>query len=572
MEKEIFLDIACFFSTDQFRGYDGWFETSKKILGYRGFYPEIGMKVLVEKSLISYHRGKICMHDLLKELGKTIVREKTPKEPRKWSRLWDYKDLQKVMIENKEAKNLEAIVIDIEKYQEEFLQRTMTVDALSKLIHLKLLMFKNVNFSGILNYLSNEMTYLYWKNYPFMSLPSSFHPDQLVELILPYSNIKELWKDTRYLPNLEILDLKYSQNLIEMPDLSGVPHLRDLDLEGCTKIVRIDPSIGTLRELVRLNLRNCKNLFLNLNIIFGLSSLVVLNLSASAIYFKSPDAIGNLHSLVILNLGGNKFVTLPNTIKQLSKLRFLILEHCKQLKYLPELPTPKKRKNHKYYGELNTFNCPNLSEMELIYRMVFSWMTQIFEVHWQSSLSFNRLNIVIPGTEIPRWFSKQNEGDSISMDPSPVMDNPNWIGVACCALLVALHDPSNIGNRWRNLPFDFGSMGFSFQNKQVLNKTSRALPIHLQNDLVTGELDHLLILFASREGFLLFPSEDETDMHGLDTRGFTTSIYDHPKGLRMQVKSCGYRWVFKEDLQQLNPNMMFRGNPSSRKRKLLSSD
>lgn len=75
----------------------------------------------------------------------------------------------------------------------------MTVDALSKLIHLKLLMFKNVNFSGILNYLSNEMTYLYWKNYPFMSLPSSFHPDQLVELILPYSNIKELWKDTRVL-------------------------------------------------------------------------------------------------------------------------------------------------------------------------------------------------------------------------------------------------------------------------------------------------------------------------------------------------------------------------------------
>lgn len=155
------------------------------------------------------------------------------------------------------------------------------------------------------------------------------------------------------------------------------------------------------------------------------------------------------------------------------------------------------------------------------------------------------------------------------MDPSPVMEDPNWIGVACCALLVAHHDPSNIGNRWTD---HFESIGYSFQNKQVLNMTSQLLPIHLQNDLVTGELDHLLILFASREEFLLFPSEHETDMHGLDTRGFTTSIYDHPKGLRMQVKSCGYRWVFKEDLQQLNPNMMFRGNPSSRKRKLLSSD
>ncbi|KAL5131084.1 TMV resistance protein N [Glycine soja] len=641
MEKEIFLDIACFLSSVKFWLYSHY-ATPEKILGYRGFYSKIGMKVLVEKSLISYHKGNIQMHDLLKELGKTIVREKAPKEPRKWSRLWDYKDLQKVMIENKEAKNLEAIVIGIGKYQEEFSRQTMKVDALSKMIHLKLLVLKNVKFSGILNSLSNELTYLNWNNYPFTSLPSSFHPDQLVELILPYSIIKELWKDTKYLPNLEILDLKYSKNLIEMPDLSGVPHLRDLDLEGCTKIVRIDPSIGTLRELVSLNLRNCKNLFLNLNIIFGLSSLVDLNLSGcskllnnrllqkpretehmekidenrssiqlstSSVYemlmlpfyiFSSwkhedslgllvpylsrfprlfvldlsfcnllqiPDAIGNLHSLEELNLGGNKFMTLPNTIKQLSKLQSLNLEHCKQLKYLPELPTPKKRKNRKHVGELITFNCPNLSEMELIYGMVFSWTTQIFEVHWQSSLSFKRLIIVIPGTEIPRWFSKQNEGDSISMDPSPVMEDPNWIGVACCALLVAHHDPSNIGNRWTD---HFESIGYSFQNKQVLNITSQLLPIHLQNDLVTGELDHLLILFASREEFLLFPSEHKTDMHGLDTRGFTTSIYDHPKGLRMQVKSCGYRWVFKEDLQQLNPNMMFRGNPSSRKRKLLS--
>lgn len=107
--------------------------------------------------------------------------------------------------------------------------------------------------------------------------------------------------------------------------------------------------------------------------------LFVLDLSFCNL-LQIPDAIGNLHSLVKLNLGGNKFVILPNTIKQLSELRSLNLEHCKQLKYLPELPTPKKRKNHKYYGGLNTFNCPNLSEMELIYRMVFSWMTQIFEV------------------------------------------------------------------------------------------------------------------------------------------------------------------------------------------------
>jgi len=41
------------------------------------------------------------MHDLLAELGKSIVREKAPKEPRKWSRLWSNKYLQNVMKINK---------------------------------------------------------------------------------------------------------------------------------------------------------------------------------------------------------------------------------------------------------------------------------------------------------------------------------------------------------------------------------------------------------------------------------------------------------------------------------------
>jgi len=99
LEKQIFLDIACFFS--DMISYE---PTVKRLLEYRQFYPDIGMKVLIEKSLISCQDGEIEMHDLLKELGKSIVREKAPKEPRKWSRLWNYKDLQRVMKINKVSK------------------------------------------------------------------------------------------------------------------------------------------------------------------------------------------------------------------------------------------------------------------------------------------------------------------------------------------------------------------------------------------------------------------------------------------------------------------------------------
>jgi len=92
-DKEIFLDIACFFGQDSE-------DYVKEILDFRGFYPEIGLQILVEKSLITISHGVIHMHSLLRDLGKCIVREKSPKKPRKWSRLWDCENLYKVMSDN----------------------------------------------------------------------------------------------------------------------------------------------------------------------------------------------------------------------------------------------------------------------------------------------------------------------------------------------------------------------------------------------------------------------------------------------------------------------------------------
>jgi len=92
-EKNLFLDIACLFDRDS--------ETYvKKKLDIRGFLHKIGLKVLIDKSFITSEMRRICMHDLFKELGKSIVREKSIKEPRKWNRLWDYKDVHKVISEN----------------------------------------------------------------------------------------------------------------------------------------------------------------------------------------------------------------------------------------------------------------------------------------------------------------------------------------------------------------------------------------------------------------------------------------------------------------------------------------
>ncbi|GAU18045.1 hypothetical protein TSUD_51560 [Trifolium subterraneum] len=193
-EKDIFLDIACFF-------YEKGEAYVKRVLDFRGFHPEIGLRVLVDKSFIILEKGRIFMHDLFKELGKSIVREKSPKEPRKWNRMWDYQDVHNVISENMATGNLEAIVLrrypeNIDKIQA---MSTLRAEALAQMSRLKLLMLWNLNFSGSLNFLSSELGYLCWDKYPFTCLPSSFEPDKLVELILPHSNIRQLWEGTKVL-------------------------------------------------------------------------------------------------------------------------------------------------------------------------------------------------------------------------------------------------------------------------------------------------------------------------------------------------------------------------------------
>ncbi|KAK7257341.1 hypothetical protein RIF29_31245 [Crotalaria pallida] len=520
-EKEIFLDIACLFDEE--------LETHlTEILDFRGFHATIGIRALIDKSLITRKFNRIFMHDLLKELGKSIVREKSPKKPRKWSRLWDYEDLYNVMLENKASKNLEAIVVC--GHPAKIAEKTMRVDALSQMRHLKLLMLWNVHDSGSLHYLSNGLGYLTWDAYPFASLPSNFQPDKLVELRLKHSCIKQLWEGKKFLPNLRKMNLSHSIYLIEMPDFSEVPNLEELNLNGCIKLVRIDPSIGCLKKLVSLILRDCKALVsIPENIIVSLSSLETLDLfgcsnlkqlvvksrhvnhlskidstSEITIHLQStpstdkmtyvhsfcpslpkfccllhlnlsfcnlhqiPDYIGSLNCLERLILRGNKFVRLPCSIKELSALRYLNLEHCKQLKYLPELPSctalPTSRKSYTWSG-LRIFDCPNLCDVERCCSMALSWMIRIFEMEMRSSLpARGHIHIIIPGSQIPRWCNKQNVGSSIRMDSSPSMHDSNWIGVACCATFVVHGDPINffplylsIVLKPRTKPYSFGS-------------------------------------------------------------------------------------------------------------------
>ncbi|KAB2631337.1 TMV resistance protein N-like [Pyrus ussuriensis x Pyrus communis] len=256
-------------------------------------------------------------------------------------------------------------------------------DTFSNMDDLKLLKIHNVIFSGCLESLSDELRLLEWHEYPLKLLPSSFEPENLVELHLPRSKIEKLWEEfEKPLETLVILNLTDCEKLIETPDFGEVPNLEQLILKGCTSLSEVPdiinlrslttfilsgcsrleklPEIGEdmkqLRELhldgtaievlptsikhvtglIVLNLKDCKNLLSLPDIICtSLTSLQTLTISGCANLEELPENLGCLKCLQELDASGTAIKQLPASIKDLTRLSELYLRYCKNLCSLP---------------------------------------------------------------------------------------------------------------------------------------------------------------------------------------------------------------------------------------------
>ncbi|KAK8329845.1 hypothetical protein V6Z12_A11G352700 [Gossypium hirsutum] len=342
-EKNIFLDIACFFNGEKK-------DLVMKVLDGCKFFLDIGIDVLIKKSLIkvSDDNQYLRMHALLQEIGRKIVEKKCVDEPGKRCRLWKERDVHHVLTKKHATEVIEGMIIDNKRESSKILN--LSADTFLKMKNLRLLKVLSVSKCGDLKYLSNELRLLDWTGYPLRFLPSSFQPDNLVALLLPYSHIKQLWKGNRPLYKLKIINLKGSQNLIKTPDFTTASNLEVLILKGCAKLVDLHPSIGVLKSLKLLNLRDCRSLrslptkiemeSLEALILSGCSSLVrfpdidekmerLKTLDLSGCYRGDiPRDISGLSSLTDLDLSGNNFSSIPASLIGLSKLGFLTLSNC----------------------------------------------------------------------------------------------------------------------------------------------------------------------------------------------------------------------------------------------------
>ena len=122
--------------------------------------------------------------------------------------------------------------------------------------------------------------------------------------------------------------------MIEIRDLSGVPNLKQLILQRCTRLYKIHASLGDHKRLIQLDLNGCKCLK-SLPHKISLEALEFFNLSGCSKLKKFPDIVENMPRLSKLFLSETAIKDLSLLLIHSTSLIELHLRDCKNLSSLP---------------------------------------------------------------------------------------------------------------------------------------------------------------------------------------------------------------------------------------------
>ncbi|XP_049346823.1 TMV resistance protein N-like [Solanum verrucosum] len=320
IQQDIFLDISCFF-----RGKDKDYIMQILESCYSG--ANIGLRILMDKSLVFISiNNTIEMHDLIQEMGKYVVKmQKKSGEP---SRIWHTEDFKEVMVNNTGTMTIEAIWFTC------FEQICFNKEVMKNMKRLRILCIADGRLNrfssphssidskyilnGSIEFLSNNLQWVYWEQYPWVSLPDNFKPQRLVHLYLGWSLLHDLWTKRKLLPCLRWLDLSFSDRLMQTPNFTGMPNLECLNLKRCRSLKKVHPSLGNCKKLNKLSLYRCKSLerFPCVNV----ESLEHLDLEGCLKLDKFPNFFGRMKLELEIKVEGTGIRELPSSIQYLTHI------------------------------------------------------------------------------------------------------------------------------------------------------------------------------------------------------------------------------------------------------------
>ncbi|KAL8128282.1 hypothetical protein AgCh_015021 [Apium graveolens] len=305
--------------------------------------------------------------------------------------------------------------------------------------------------------------------------------------IIGCRKLRKLPQDIGIMEGLEIFVACFSA-IEQLPDsFGGLVNLVQLGLSYCKKLRNLPNSICNLKLLKQLDVTNCSNLEQLPEQLGKMQYLDLLDASYTAIE-QVPDSIGLLGSLrmlffgdckklkfvpesiwnrtsveeLSLNLGETDRISLPDSVKDMKKLRDLNLqlplnleELCidnhTSLEQLPDLSSLGKLRHLNIQGCINLQSIsllpshlesliieectslrdvPDLSMLKELVRLSFTGCNNLkLRSLEQSFLQVGPFEAILPNTEVAEWFNYKSSGHTVSFVIPPGFGS-NFLGVS----------------------------------------------------------------------------------------------------------------------------------------------
>ncbi|KAL3360034.1 hypothetical protein AABB24_016508 [Solanum stoloniferum] len=309
--QSVFLDIAF-----AFHGFHK--DKVTEALNACGFYSESAIATLFQRHLLQ--RPYLVMHDLVRDMGREIVRKESPGNPGKRSRLIKPQEVRDVLQGNKGSESVEVLVVE----QDALRGVNLSTKAFQKMINLRVLIIDGeLHIGGDFKLLSKELRWLSWIDCPLKCIPSNFPVEKLVVLNIQRSNIQEFGLNLQYCRSLKKLDFTDCRLLRRTPNFRGSRSLENLVLLNCKSLKEIHPSIGNLDRLTNLCFQGCKNITDLPSSICQLKSLEFLDISYCLSLETLPVDIGYMQSLRFLCAQETGIKQLPRSVEMLRNIEKL---------------------------------------------------------------------------------------------------------------------------------------------------------------------------------------------------------------------------------------------------------
>ncbi|KAJ0261117.1 Protein DA1-related 4 [Hirschfeldia incana] len=269
-EKHIFLDIACFFKGENV-------DYVAQLLKGCGYFSRAGIDILVDKCLVNISENILQMSGLIQDIFREIIAVDRI-QMKKCTTLWQASGIR-YLLEDDELKEADdqlketpkCLIMVAEDIKGICLDASNLIfdvkpDAFKTMASLRFLKIYNsqsenilgLKFSKGLNFLPSNLRLLHWEEYPFESLPQDFDLGELVELSMPYSQLKKLTARTKNLEMLKRIRLCHSRQLVKFCIHEYAQNVELIDLQGCTRLESFT-AMTKLQHLLVLNLSGCSN-------------------------------------------------------------------------------------------------------------------------------------------------------------------------------------------------------------------------------------------------------------------------------------------------------------------------